>query len=80
MVQQLKDCGCETHLSSMFAHDGTDGVSTVAIKEIAAEYTNGLSVVVPLPQPDYGLISHFAEYDFSLPQCYISPALRPPAI
>ncbi|MFM9909154.1 MAG: hypothetical protein ACKVOW_07395 [Chitinophagaceae bacterium] len=80
LVQQKKDCGCESHLISMFDQEHADGTSTTMVKEIAVEYTNGLPMNALLPIISLLSISPFAEYDASLLQYYRSPAFRPPAV
>lgn len=81
-VQQAKDCGCETHLSSMFGEkEATGGMAmAVVIKEISVEFIVDFLAADQLLLSSSGLISHFAEYDSSLLQCYLSPAFRPPAV
>ena len=79
MVQKLKDCGCENHLTGMFSEKSTDGLSHITIKEVISEY------IVELP--DYYLpvaptftISQFAEYDSPLHNGFIASSFRPPAV
>jgi hypothetical protein len=80
VVLQLKDCGCETHLVSLFEHESGEGISATTIKEITVEYINEWPVNWLSPLSPLGSISSFAEYDSSLLQSCISPVFRPPVI
>lgn len=47
-IQQLKDCGCEQHLTGLFADDQTPG-SPATLKETAFEYAEkGEASLAPL--------------------------------
>ena len=78
VVQQLKDCGCESHLTEMFSTDSDHGISPVAIKEVVSDYTflstSELNLSIPIARN-----SHFAEYDSLLFMRSITPAFRPPS-
>ena len=77
VVQQLKDCGCESHLTEMFSTDSDHGISPVAIKEIVYDYIFLSTAELNLPLP-IARNSHFAEYDSLLFMRSITPAFRPP--
>lgn len=64
----------------MFQENGSQGISTTVIKEITVEYFHSIPVSVLPVTGNPEVISHFAEYDFLLPQYYLSPAFRPPSI
>ena len=79
IVQNLKDCGCESHLAGMFSEKSNDGLSPITVKEVISEY------IVELP--DYYLpsaptftISQFAEYDSPLLNGFTPSSFRPPSV
>lgn len=79
IVQKLKDCDCETHLSTMFSDDTNHGVSPTGIKEVVSEYIVELPpYFITLTHPVH--TNHFAEYDSPLFKRSITPAYRPPSL
>ncbi len=79
IVQKLKDCGCENHLTGMFSEKNTDGLSAITVKEIISEYTVELPDYYLLVTPHFTL-SQFAEYDSPLLHGFITSSFRPPAV
>ena len=78
VVQQLKDCGCESHLAGMFSAKVPVADGPNAVKGTSFEYIQDLSFVLPTAfASDKSL--QFADYNASLIKRTLPPALRPPA-
>jgi hypothetical protein len=78
VVQQLKECGCESHLAAIFTEKSPLTDSPEAIKSMAFEYHQQLRIAVPVfvadKDPDC-----FIDGDTPLTNRPVQPALRPPA-
>ncbi len=75
-IQQLKDCGCEQHLTGLFADDQTHS-SPATLKEIAFEYAEKGEITlttIPVESADTtgGFFTSLYFYRFT------SGLLRPP--
>jgi len=78
VVQQLKDCGCESHLAGIFSAKVPLADAPHAVKGNSFEYIQDISFHLPFtPASDASL--QFADYNSTLIQRSLSPALRPPA-
>ena len=78
VVQQLKDCGCESHLAGVFSAKTPLADGPHAVKGTSFEYIQDVSVLIPASLNNT-INLHFADYNASLINRSLSPALRPPA-
>ncbi|MBC7850199.1 MAG: hypothetical protein H7Y31_10710 [Chitinophagaceae bacterium] len=78
LVQKLKDCGCESHLSEIFAGDEDHQTSLAIIKLPVTEFLSTqhepLSVLCFSSSNSY-----FAVYKSQLLNRAIAPSFRPPS-
>lgn len=79
IIQQLEDCGCESHLVGMFSQKLPDTQNNPGLKEVAFEFQQQISTPAfsGTINSNTGL---FAEYDSPISCRAIAPALRPPTV
>ncbi|HET9745340.1 MAG TPA: hypothetical protein VFP97_06500 [Chitinophagaceae bacterium] len=79
IVQNIADCGCDDHLTSMFDHkDDTSksDQSKLTLKEKLNEFTP--KGVITVSQVFIAFEQSFAEYDSSLSENFIESPFHPP--
>jgi hypothetical protein len=79
-IVQNKDCGCEDHLTSMFAHNDdagtTNDLSKININEKLNEFTP--KQFVDLTMIIFKSENSFAEYNSSLSNSFLPSPFHPP--
>lgn len=81
IVQNLKDCGCDDHLVSMFGHNDDSGANdqqknmlTEKLNEFMPTQFVGLQQDISIPEKS------FTDYISSLSDSFIASPFHPPAI
>ena len=78
VVQQLKDCGCESHLAGMLSAKTPMADAPHAVKGTSFENIQDISFGVPASSSSESHLQ-FADYNSSLISRTTRPAFRPPA-
>lgn len=81
VVQNLKDCGCDDHLVSMFEHNddnASNDIAKISLSEKLNEFMPGQFLEI---QKDLSpLVKSFTDYTSSLSESFIASPFHPPAV
>ena len=82
IIQNKPDCGCEDHLTSMFAHNDDDssrnGLSKNTLTEKLNEFTP--KMIFEVPQIILSSSDGFTEYNADLTKSFTGTPFHPPAV
>jgi len=79
IVQNKPDCGCEDHLTSMFAHDedsSKNNLSKSTVNDKLNEFTP--KSFINIPQIVLSFSNCFTEYNAELSESFIDSPFHPP--
>jgi len=82
IVQNKPDCGCEDHLSSMFAHNDDDSPGNLLLKNTLTEKLNEFTpkTIIEVPQIILSSSDGFTEYNSDLSKSFIGTPFHPPIV
>jgi len=82
IIQNKPDCGCEDHLTSMFAHNDDDSSNNSLAKNTLTEKLNEFTpkTILEVPQIILSSSDGFTEYNSDLSKSFTGTPFHPPIV
>ena len=82
IIQNKPDCGCEDHLTSMFAHNDDDSPGNSLAKNTLTEKLNEFTpkIIIEVPQIILSSSDGFTEYNSDLSKSFAGTPFHPPIV
>ena len=82
IIQNKPDCGCEDHLTSMFAHNDDDSSNNSLAKNTLTEKLNEFTpkTILEVPQIILSSSDGFTEYNSDLSKSFAGTPFHPPIV